>query len=765
VFNVQYIIKEGYKMKIVSIATAPQNSPRAGVYSSEFLQQQWRSELTLEKKKNRASTAGNKNVPEGFVYSQWRIDEMDCPVEEGMIYQVLSKMPDIEDIDCNLMQRVLSVVHKAQDKQAIENKITALGMTPQPLDQVTEQTAKGSRSANKLLLGLSGVLAAMAEALHFYHVSDGIVALVALISIALCGLETYKKGWVAIRHGNLNINALMSVAVTGALVIGNWPEAAMVMFLFTIAELLEAYSLDRARNAIQSLMNLTPEVASVQQPDGNWRETDIKQIAVGNLVQVKPGERIPLDGQLIEGASSVNQAPITGESLPVEKNIGDKVFAGTINQQGSFTYRVDTLSGDTTLARIIRVVESAQGSRAPIQRFIDKFSLIYTPIVFLIALAVALIPPLVMAQPWLDWIYKGLVLLVIACPCALVISTPVTVVSGLTAAARRGILIKGGIYLELGRKLRWIALDKTGTITQGKPAQTDFRPTEGQDKQTVQQLAASLAASSDHPVSLAIAQAARQQNISTLKVSGFNALLGRGTQGVIDNKRYYLGNALLMKELNLLTPHYRTLVEQTEQQGKTVILFADGSQILALFAVADTLRAESLEAISQIHQQGVKAIMLTGDNDSVAQAIAKQVGIDAVYSQLLPEDKLTIIAQKVDGGEVVGMVGDGINDAPALAKADIGFAMGGIGTDTAIETADVTLMGDDLRKIPEFLRLSQKTYAILIQNITLALGLKILFLILTLVGLGSMWMAVFADVGTTMLVILNGLRLLKKTDG
>lgn len=752
-------------MKILSIIPQPLALNRFAIYSLPFLTQQWSGEIAQAKINNNKSHRPDIIIPEGFIYSQWKIEEMDCPVEEGMIYQVLSKMPDITDIDCNLMLRILSVVHKPQDKSTIENKIKSLGMTPQPVDNIDNTDGKNpkhSRNINWITLSLAGVLAAVAEILHIYDISIWIIALISLASIALCGLETYKKGWIAIRHGNLNINALMSVAVTGALIIGNWPEAAMVMFLFTIAELLEAYSLDRARNAISSLMNLTPDVAAVQQSDDSWKDTDIKHIAINSVIRVKPGERIPLDGKIIEGSSTINQAPITGESLPVEKNTGDMVFAGTINQEGAFIYQVTAASSDTTLARIIKVVESAQGSRAPIQRFIDKFALIYTPIVFLIALSVAVIPPLLMAQPWMDWVYKGLVLLVIACPCALVISTPVTVVSGLTAAARRGILIKGGVYLELGRKLKWLALDKTGTITQGKPTQTDYLPAEGQDSQSVQQLAASLAAASDHPVSFAIATKALEHNISVIKVNNFIALPGRGTKGVINNLQYYLGNASLMEELALLTPEYQSQVEQIEQQGKTVILFANERQILAIFAVADTLRAESLEAISQIHQLGVKAMMLTGDNSCVAQAIAKQVNIDSVYSNLLPEDKLNAITQKVEAGETIGMVGDGINDAPALAKADIGFAMGGIGTDTAIETADVTLMDDDLRKIPEFLALSHKTYTILIQNITLALGLKIIFLILTLVGLGSMWMAVFADVGTTLLVILNGLRLLQK---
>jgi Cd2+/Zn2+-exporting ATPase len=588
-----------------------------------------------------------------------------------------------------------------------------------------------------------------------------VVVILALAAILTGGLSTYKKGWIALKNRNLNMNALMSIAVTGAMVIGHWPEAAMVMVLFALAEVIEARSLDRARDAIRGLMDLAPETATVQRSDGSWSDVDAKTVAVGSRVRVKPGERIALDGTILQGRSSVNQAPITGESLPVEKAAGDSVFAGTINESGSFEYRVTAAASDSTLARIIHAVEAAQGSRAPTQRFVDQFARLYTPIVFAVALAVAIVPPLVFGATWLDWIYKALVLLVIACPCALVISTPVSIVSGLAAAAKRGILIKGGVYLEEGRKLKWLALDKTGTITHGKPAQTDVVAWNGADASAAQILAASLAARSDHPVSLAVARAAQDQGLALRDVTDFAALPGRGVRGHVNGALYHLGNHRLVEELGVCSPALEAQLAVLETQGKTVVMLIGQDGVRALFGVADTIKDSSRQAIKELHALGIKTLMLSGDNPHTAEAIAQQVGIDEARGNLLPEDKQREIERRSAQG-TIGMVGDGINDAPALARADIGFAMGAAGTDTAIETADVALMDDDLRKLPAFVRLSRSTAGVLKQNIALALGIKVVFLALTFTGQATMWMAVFADMGASLLVVGNGLRLLRK---
>lgn len=702
--------------------------------------------------------AASEAVADG-IRSTIRIMQMDCPTEEALIRDKLARMPSVRRMDFNLMQRVLTVVHAPGALETIIAALRALGFQP----EVAAPGAQPAATPHKPWwpLALAGMAALGSEAVSWIGLPNWLAAALALAAVIGCGLGTYRKGWLALRHGNLNINALMSIAVSGALILGQWPEAAMVMVLFSIAELIEAGSLERARHAITGLMQLAPQQATVQQADGSWLDVAASAVGVGSLVRIRPGQRIGLDGRIVRGRSSVDQAPITGESLPVDKAEGDPVFAGTINQSGSFEYRVTAAASHSTLARIIHAVEQAQGARAPMQRFVDQFARVYTPAVFAIALAVAVLPPLLTGGDWRDWIYKALVLLVIACPCALVISTPVTIVSGLAAAARHGILIKGGVFLEQGRKLAWLALDKTGTITHGTPVQTDFELQAELDPQHCRRLAASLAGRSDHPVSQAVANAAERDRVARTPVAHFEALPGRGVRGVIDGNTYFLGNHHLVEELGRCSMALETRLDALERQGKTVVLLIDEQRVLALFAVADTVKDSSRAAIAELHRLGVKTVMLSGDNQHTAEAIAQQVGIDQVRGNQLPEDKMQAIALFSAAG-AVGMVGDGINDAPALARANIGFAMGAIGADSAIETADVALMDDDLRKIPRFIRLSRATYAILLQNITLALGIKALFLALTLIGMGSMWMAVFADMGASLLVVGNGLRLLRK---
>lgn len=692
-----------------------------------------------------------------------RIEQMDCPTEERLITDKLARQPGIEALQFNLMQRVLTIRHSPDALEPALQAIRELGFTPQPEgDESQVVTAEPPSGGLPWRLIAAGVAAFMAEVVHFTDTApEWGVALIALGAILTAGLDVYKKGWIALKNLNLNINALMSIAVTGAVLIGQWPEAAMVMVLFAIAERIEAKSLDRARNAIRGLMALTPEQATVRQSDGSWQTLEVAQVAIGSVVRLRPGERIGLDGQVLDGHSTVDQSPITGESLPIEKSVGDSLFAGTINQSGALEYQVSAAASNSALSRIIKAVEEAQGARAPTQRFVDRFARIYTPLVFLFSLAVAVVPPLLMNGDWFEWVYRALVLLVVACPCALVISTPVSIVSGLAAAARKGILVKGGVYLENGRHITHLALDKTGTLTHGKPVQTDHQAL-GDDADLYRQLAASLAARSDHPVSLAVATAAKEQGVALDEVQAFEALPGRGVRGVIDGQRYQLGNHRLLEELGLCSPEIEARLDELERQGKTVILLSDANRALALLAVADTLKASSREAIATLHEMGIKTLMLTGDNQHTAQAIAAQVGIDEARGDLLPADKLATVEGLLGQKGMVAMVGDGINDAPALARADVGFAMAAIGTDTAIETADVAIMDDDLRKIPAFIQLSRQTAAILKQNIALALGIKAVFLAMTITGHATMWMAVFADVGVSLLVVFNGLRLLRK---
>ncbi|KTT25467.1 MULTISPECIES: heavy metal translocating P-type ATPase [Pseudomonas] len=693
------------------------------------------------------------------------IAQMDCPTEETLIRNKLALLPGVVDLDFNLIQRTLTVRHTASARVKILDAIQSLGFEALELDTQDYRTPPSraySDSTPWLQLGFSLAAAIAAEGVYWYlggnHWS---VLVLALIAISMGGLSTYKKGWIALKNRNLNMNALMSIAVTGAMLIGHWPEAAMVMVLFALAEVIEAKSLDRARNAIRDLLDLAPEQATVQQPDGSWLAVEAKQVAIGSRVRVRPGERIALDGVLLEGGSTVSQAPITGESLPVEKVPGDPVYAGTINESGSFEYHVTAMAGNSTLARIIQMVEEAQGSRAPTQRFVDQFARWYTPAVFVLAIAVAVLPPLLLGAAWMEWIYRALILLVVACPCALVISTPVTIVSGLAAAARQGILIKGGVYLEDGRKLRWLALDKTGTLTHGKPEQTDAISLNSALTDSSRSIAASLASRSDHPVSKAIAKAAIGDGVVLREVGEFAALPGQGVRGVINGEIYHLGNHRMVDGLGGGSADLKQRITALEREGKTVVMLVGADDVLAIFAVADTIKDSSRSAIAELHALGIQTVILTGDNPHTAQAIAVQAGIDRAQGNLLPADKVREVEQLAQSSKV-GMVGDGINDAPALARANIGFAMGAAGTDTAIETADIALMDDDLRKIPTFVRLSHATAHVLLQNIVLALGLKAAFLVLTFTGQATMWMAVFADMGASLLVVGNGLRLLRR---
>jgi Cd2+/Zn2+-exporting ATPase len=693
------------------------------------------------------------------------IEKMDCPTEEAVIRKRLASEPAIRDVRFDLLARVLEVKH-ARGAQSI--LLAALDDIDLPGTVISAPggvrtvlppaPSRGWIADNaRLLAGGAAAIAAEIAALGIGDTAWPVLAL-ALVAIALTGLTTYRKGWVAVRQLTLNINALMTIAVTGAVLIGQWPEAAMVMFLFAVAEAIEARSLARARRAVEGLMAMAPESATVK-VSGQWTTMPAVAVPVGSLLRVRPGERLPLDGRVVSGHATVDQAPITGESIPVEKTAGDPLFAGSINQDGEFEYESTATADGSTLARIVRAVQEAQATQAPTQRFVDAFSAWYTPTVVVAALLIALVPPLVLGGAWLDWVYRALVMLVVACPCALVISTPVTVVSGLTAAARRGMLVKGGLFLEGGYNLGAIALDKTGTLTLGRPSVTEIVVLQGTQRQQLR-LAAALASRSDHPVSRAVA-AHWPANEPLPEVDGFNAVKGRGVIGRIDGANYSLGNHRMIEALGGCSAELEAQLQALEEQGRTAVVLAEDRRPLAIIAVADTVRPESAQAVRELRALGVQPMMLTGDNRHTAGAIAAQVGIDDVRAELLPEDKLTAISNLQNQGMRVGMVGDGINDAPALAKADIGFAMAAAGTDTAIETADVALMDDDPRKLAEFVRLSRATRAVLWQNIVLAIGIKVVFLILTMTGHATLWMAVFADMGTSLLVVFNGMRLLR----
>ncbi|MFZ6771482.1 heavy metal translocating P-type ATPase [Undibacterium sp. SXout7W] len=706
-------------------------------------------------------------LPAKAQHLQLHIHNMDCPTEEALIRKAFASIDNIFRLDFDLLNRILTVHHDVRDTQHIHQVLSNIGMpgvavTPSNNEAIATPTAMNKGQILRMVIG--GVAAFSAEALAWTSGQDRSlpIALLALITIFISGIPTLKKGWIALRHFTLNIHLLMTAAVLGATAIGQWPEAATVIWLFALAETIENASLTRARDIIRGLKTQAPETALVQQQDQRWQTQETSSIQIGQLIQIRPGDRIALDGNVEYGHSSVHQAAITGESIPVEKQPGDTVYAGSLNQSGVLHIRATATQNTTMLARIAQSVQDAHSQRAPTQSFVDRFAARYTPIVFAIALLMAILPPLLLQHGWHDSIYRALVLLVIACPCALVISTPVTVVSGLALAARRGLVVKGGLYLEQGKTLSCIAFDKTGTLTEGKPQLQQIISLSALDEQEVLRLAASLDAHSNHPLAHALLNACQTSLLPVKGLQLWNQGRGRGVSATIAGQQYHLGNRAMLAALQgdvSLSSALELQLQTLEQQGNTVSLLCQENQLIGMLAIADQLRAHSAEAMSQLHALGVRTIMLTGDNRHTAQAIASQAGIDHVQSQLLPDEKLTSIQTLSEQG-LVGMCGDGINDAPALARADIGFAMA-TGSDTALDTADVALMQNDLRKIPEFIRISRQTSRLLWQNIAFALSVKALFFILALSGHASLWMAVFADTGTSLLVVLNGLRLLR----
>jgi len=572
----------------------------------------------------------------------------------------------------------------------------------------------------------------------------------------------------SIRKLRLDMNVLMTVAVGGAWFIGEGAEGAAVVFLFALAELLESWSVGRARRAIKSLLALTPETAWRKREGAEEEEVPAAEVKPGEIILVRSGQRVPLDGQVSVGQSAINQAPITGESVPVDKKPGDPVFAGTINGEGSLEVRVTKAAGDSTLARIIKLVEEAEEQKAPTQRFVDKFARIYTPAVFVLAVLVAVLPPLMGWGAWSMWGYRALVLLVIACPCALVIATPVSIVSGLTSLARRGVLIKGGAFLEAVGKLRALAVDKTGTITQGRPQVAEVIPWGGTTEEDVLRWAAAIDTHSTHPLAEAVTAAAKARNISFTAADDYQSKTGRGAEAVIDGHPHFIGNHKMAHELGVCSPEVEARLAEIEGRGQSLSVLGHtphegcAGKVLGILAIGDTMRPEAPEALRMLHAAGVeKVIMLSGDNQRTASVIAKQAGIDEARGDLMPDQKVDAIRDLVETYTYVGMIGDGVNDAPALAVASVGIAMGAVGSDTAIETADMALMNDDLRKLADAIAVGRRTVRIIQFNVWFAIAVKALFLILAFTGHTSLWLAILADTGATLLVIANALRLMR----
>ena len=699
---------------------------------------------------------------------RFRVDGMDCEDEVKAVRKALLSTPGVREVEANLITSQIRVLH--EESISAPKLVEQIESTGLKVRRSSEKTQDGFSVSNRSLLVLtSGALFTTSLLLNWsLLVPEWLVRALCLLSIAVGSSLVVPKAWRAAKNLSLDMNVLMTVATLGAIIIGEYSEAAAVVFLFTLAEWLESFSLERARRSIQALLKLVPETALLQTKAGDFSEVPISEVQVGNLIRIRSGARIPLDGSVKQGRSSVNQAPMTGESLPVEKAEGDRVLAGTINGEGSLDVIVTQVYKDTKIAQIIRLIEDAQKQKAPTQRFVDGFARYYTPIVFVLAIGILIVPPLFFQGEWPTWIYRSLVLLVIACPCALVIATPVSIVSGLTAMAKKGVLIKGGAGLEAIGKLRALAVDKTGTITEGVPRILQLHSVNGTNENDILAIAASIDRHSTHPLARSVVAEAERRGLQVKVSVDYRSVGGRGAEAIIEDHTYFVGNHRFAHDYAICSTELEQKLEAIEDQAQSVVVVGHRphhgcpGEVLGVLGLGDAIRSDAKDAIQCLHQAGIeRVIMLSGDNQRTVNAISKQVGIDEAYGDLLPDEKVLKVKEIKERFTSVAMIGDGVNDAPAMASATLGIAMGASGTDTAIETSDVTLMQDRLTGIADAIRMGKRTLRVIWFNTGFALATKLLFLVLSVMGYTSLWLAIAADTGATLLVIANALRLLR----
>lgn len=699
---------------------------------------------------------------------EFRVEGFSCANCAGKFERNVKELPGVHDAKVNFGASKISVVGNATIEE-LEKAGAFENLKIYPKKQAGQRNSAKDENSKETKISFikkyeevlfSTLLIVIGFISLFTNGEENIVTtLLFLAAILIGGYPLFKVGFQNLLRLDFDMKTLMTVAIIGAVIIGEWAEGAIVVILFAISESLERFSMDRARQSIRSLMDIAPKEALVRR-NGQEILVDVESVAIGDVMIVKPGQKIAMDGLVVKGYSAVNQAAITGESVPVAKEVNDEVFAGTLNEEGLLEVKVTKLVEDTTIAKIIELVEEAQGERAPSQAFIDKFAKYYTPLIMIIAGLVAVIPPILFNGDWGTWVYQGLSILVVGCPCALVISTPISIVSAIGNAAKKGVLIKGGIYLEEMGGIKAIAFDKTGTLTKGVPVVTDFKLLK--DLSSEKELLANVAAlenRSGHPLASAIVRKANEMGISYkgIVVENFESITGKGIKGSIEGTTYYIGSPKLFQA----TTVDLSQITAFQEEGKTAMLIGTKDETLAIIAVADQIRESSKDVISKLRSHGIKTIMLTGDNDSTAKAKGHEIGVSDVQAELMPEDKLKYIKELRSDYGKVAMVGDGVNDAPALAAATVGVAMGGAGTDTALETADVVLMADDLTKLPFTIKLSRKALNIIKSNIIFALGIKILALLLVVPGWLTLWIAILADMGATLIVSLNSMRLLR----
>ncbi|MBT2255115.1 heavy metal translocating P-type ATPase [Priestia megaterium] len=686
------------------------------------------------------------------------IEGMDCAACANTIVNHLKTVPAVKDVRVNFSTGKAQIEHDNEADDIIK-EVSKAGYTATLVTSSRQSAESRHHKGQNGPIVFSGILIALGFIGSHTGIASYMTTVLYAIAMIVSGYKPAKSAYYGIKSRSLDMNVLMTVAALGAAVIGEWLEGATVVWLFALGVALQTRSIEQTRNSIRGLMDLAPSEAWVKE-NSQLIKKAAEDISIGTTIVVKPGDRIPLDGEIINGESSINQAPITGESIPVDKVIGDAVYAGTINENGSLEIKVTKLVEDTTISKIIHLVEEAQEKKAPTQAFVDKFTTIYTPIVFILALFIMVIPPL-FDGAWSDWFYKGLELLVVACPCALVISTPVAIVSAIGNAAKNGVLIKGGTFLEKAGAINAIAFDKTGTLTEGKPAVSEVVSLAAEENQLLA-ITKTLEDYSNHPIARAIVDYAEEKKVVSLQGSNFKILTGKGVQAAIQETVYYAGNAKLFSDLGTPLSHCWSHIEKLQNEGKTIVIVGTAKSVLGIISVADTIRHTTVSALESLKQNGMQQIvMLTGDNEGTAKMIASESRVDRYFADLLPEDKVKAIQQLQHEGYQTAMVGDGINDAPALATADLGIAMGGAGTDTAMETADIVLMADNLEKLPHTMKLSRKALAVIKQNIWFSIIVKVIALAFIFPGWLTLWIAVLSDTGAALLVILNSLRLLK----
>jgi Cd2+/Zn2+-exporting ATPase len=695
--------------------------------------------------------------------STFKIEGMDCREEVVLLERRFRTLGGLEAFSADLLGQRLHVKYDAAKLSAgtIAAAVADAGMRAWlEHEEPIAVGGEGARFRRRLLFAAGACLAAGLGAEMAGAPPAAAIALFAAAVAAAVPL-TARKALHAVRARSLDINVLMLIAAAGAIALGQWSEAASVVFLFAVAQALEARTLDRARTAVRALMDLTPAEAVVREAGGE-RVVPVDAVQRGDVIIVKPGAKVPLDGEVVAGVSAVNQAPVTGESLPVDKAPGDELFAGTINGRGALELRVTRLRRDTTLARIIHLVEQAQAQRAPAQAFVERFARVYTPAVISMALAIAVVPPFVAGLAWDVWVYRALVLLVVSCPCALVISTPVSVVAALAGAARRGVLIKGGAHLERAGRVRCVAFDKTGTLTHGSPEVVDVVGLNGLSAASVVALAAPIEQRSEHPIARAIVRYAAATNVRLEPAAGVSSLAGLGAEGEVEGAHILIGNPRLFEERRLCSPGVRGQLDDLSSRGLTPVLVARNDEPVGIIAVSDRPRETGRDAVDMLRRQGIEAVvMLTGDSQATARAIAGELRVDEFRAELMPEEKVAAVEDLRRRYGSVAMVGDGVNDAPALASADVGVAMGVAGSDAALETADVALMADELLKIPYALRLSRATLRNIKANLAISLVLKAGFVVAAVAGVATLWMAILADTGASLIVVANAMRLLR----